>query len=174
MNGLTGNSLAFVNCRFTGKHRYGNIYNNTCKTSSGLIYFQDSETTLYDYTVVQNRGPLTYSCVGVSYGHFVNCSFDQIINKGIGFKSTKDCFVKAVGLKLLHFSEHHTAACVQDPDPNDLPKDYSFLYYIIVGILLLGLIIVAIYSILQTTCNIHRKKRRTHKKKKPILPSYLE
>ena len=173
VNGLTGNSLTFVSCRFNGNHRFGNIYNNSCKQSSGLIYFQDSETTLHDFIFLQNKGPLTYSCVGVSYGHFVNCSFDQIINTGIGFKSTKDCLVKVVGLKLLQFAEFYTAACVQDPDPNDAPKDYSFIYNLLIILLVICLLFAIIYNILQMSCGIHRKKKKSHKRKGTVLPSYL-
>ena len=172
VRGKNGNSLSFIALRFFGDHKYGNIVNNSCKMSSGLIYFQDSETSLSNFVFVNNKGPLTYACVGVSYGHFFKCEFDQIINTGIGFNSTHRCFVLVNGLATLEFSALNTRLCAVLPNPNDArPNLWSYMLYIEVAFaVFLGFVLL----FTQMYSKKFKKCFRIRRSKKAILPALVD
>lgn len=90
MNQINGNSLAFIDMSFHGNHQFGSLVNNTSKT--GIFYVQNSTTTLMNYFFLNNSGPITYACVGVSKGNFENCVFSsEKVNLGIGYGNDTDC-----------------------------------------------------------------------------------
>lgn len=106
MNQINGNSLAFIDMSFHGKHQFGSLVNNTSKT--GIFYVQNSTTTLSNFYFLNNTGPITYACVGVSKGNFESCTFSsERVNLGIGYGNDVDCFfgqVNATPLKMELFA----------------------------------------------------------------------
>ena len=109
INGKTGNSLTFVGIRFEGEHKYANFVNNSVK--SGIVYFQDSETTCSHFYFKNNYGPLTYACVGISKGIFENCIFDKAMSRGNGFDASISCHIKIRGMTTYAMSAYNTYIC---------------------------------------------------------------
>lgn len=86
----TGNALSFIDMTFVGDHMYGALINDTSK--SGILYVQNSTTTVTEFYFLRNSGKITYSCVG-GVCNFVKCVFESDINKnhGNGFGTEVDC-----------------------------------------------------------------------------------
>ena len=110
MNQINGNSLAFIDMSFHGDHQFGSLVNNTSKT--GIFYVQNSTTTLSNFHFLNNTGPITYACVGVSKGNFENCVFSsEKVNVGIGYGTDIDCVFGQSSATALKMSLFASAFC---------------------------------------------------------------
>jgi hypothetical protein len=89
MNNINGNALAFIDFNFPGNHEFGSLVNNTSK--SGILYVQNTTTTLRYFYFLRNTGALTYA-YGSRKGNFEYCVFSsKAENLGGGFGSTFEC-----------------------------------------------------------------------------------
>jgi hypothetical protein len=112
-NHIHGNALAFIDFSFPGNHQFGSLVNDS--TKSGIFYVQNTNTTLKNYYFLENKGPLTYACVGVSKGSFVDCYFscaDKKKNYGIGFGETVNCLWGQASATTLKMAFLDTAYCI--------------------------------------------------------------
>ena len=110
VNQINGNALAFIDFTFKGEHRYGSLVNDTSKT--GIFYVQNTTTTLQDYYFINNRGPITYACVGDSKAYFENCFFSQgKTNLGVGWGDATNCHFNQKARTTLLMMHLNTAFC---------------------------------------------------------------
>lgn len=122
--GFEGNCLSFINMNTNSEYRYAHIINNDVK--SGLIYFQNSSTTVHEFIFKNNKGPLTYSCVGKSTGIFMNCIFDKEYDQGIGFNATINCDI--IDENKLVVTDYPGMLKMEIQNDNQYSEGYNILY----------------------------------------------
>jgi hypothetical protein len=112
VNQIHGNAVGFIDFTFEGKHQFGALVNDS--TKSGIVYVQNTTTTIRNYVFLKNKGPFTYMSVGSSKANFVDCTFDgedSGHNRGNGFGKAVNCVFASADATTMAMDYLSTGVC---------------------------------------------------------------